>query len=68
MFKLLDKKYPYFYNPHYYNDRVWDRWRRFHNFNTSFIISLIGHMVWVLMSDIPYRWTINPKFKDRVYH
>ena len=19
-------------------------------------------------ADIPYRWTINPKFKDRVYH
>ena len=48
MFKLLDKKYPILFTTHItYNDRVWIGGDASIISNTSFIISLIGHMVWV---------------------
>ena len=69
IFKYLDKQYPILFTTHIsYNDRVWNRWRRFHNFKYFFHYKYDRPYGMGKHVDIPYRWTINPKFEDRVYH
>ncbi len=69
IFKYLDKQYPILFTTHItYNDRVWNRWRRFHNLKYFFHYKYDRPYGMGKHVDIPYRWTINPKFEDRVYH
>ena len=69
IFKYLDKQYPILFTTHItYNDRVWNRWRRFHNFKYFFHYKYDRPYGMGKHVDIPYRWTINHKFEDRVYN
>tara|TARA_Y100000996_G_scaffold414887_1_gene407244 strand:+ start:2438 stop:2809 length:372 start_codon:yes stop_codon:yes gene_type:complete len=67
MFKLLDKSYPILFTTFIsYNDRVWDRWRRYHNFQYFFHYKYDRPYGMGIHAKIPYRWTYKNKFADKV--